>query len=147
MTDPNTRHVVCPECHTHQLMMPDGRVSGHTKDGEPCPGSEDWPNRATDAAGQRSATNSFASCPAATGEAHPGCTHFPDGAHRCGLARDHYQTDRRPADERTHGCTCGAEWTSLMGSVGKLFSTILAPSAALTARLIREYTDEPKQAS
>jgi hypothetical protein len=29
MTQSNTRHAVCPECHTHQLTLPDGRLVEH----------------------------------------------------------------------------------------------------------------------
>lgn len=86
--------------------------------------------------------SNFESCPAATGPSQ--CTHFPDGSHRCGEARDHYTTDTRPSDERTHRCTCEAEWTALMGSIGKLFKTVLDPPARLTAKLVNEYVDRTK---
>lgn len=147
---------VCPECHTHQATLPDGRLVEHKVGckyaqthgqgplakcpdcarSERCPGSEDWPNRALGNS-RYDVTSNFASCPASTGESQ--CTDFPDRAHRCGEARDHYQTDTRSGDKRTHKCTCGEQWTALMGSVGQLFETVLKPSETLTTQLIMEY--------
>jgi hypothetical protein len=62
-------------------------------------------------------TSNFASCPAATGEP-------------------------RPTSERTHRCTCGVEWTSLVGSVGTLLETVMKPAESLLVKLISEYVDE-----
>lgn len=48
----------------------------------------------------------FQSCPAATGQLDldiERCTQFPDGAHRCGEAREHASH---------HRCTCGRSWAS-----------------------------------
>jgi hypothetical protein len=141
MSNPTTDpHAVCPECHTHQPVDPDGRLKAHMVDyTDPRPGSGDYPNRALGQS-RYDVTSQHASCPAATGQSQ--CTHFPDGAHRCGQPRDHFQTDARTAAERTHRCTCGSEWSSLTGSVGKLFTTVLKPSETLTARLITEYVDD-----
>jgi hypothetical protein len=127
MTDPDVRHVVCPECHTHQVALADGRLADHeqkvgtTPLGDlvhRCPGSGDWPNRARKQAGLRDATNMFASCPAATGEAR--CTGFPDGAHRCSLERGH------PTPQRVeHVCTCGTMWFSQTGTVDQLVELLM----------------------
>lgn len=144
MTDPAARHAVCPECHTHQATLPDGRLAEHPldKDGAiRCPGSEDWPNRAAGRTGY-DVTSAFASCPACTGPSR--CAHFPDGSHRCQHARDHYDTDPLPADRRTHLCTCGAQWTSLMGSLGQLFETVLKPSETLTTKLLTEHAGDDR---
>lgn len=68
------------------------------------------------------ARSAFASCPAATGEADPPCTHFPDGAHRCTRPRDHVRNESEPVDRRImHTCTCGAGWCSLLGGLDDLF--------------------------
>jgi hypothetical protein len=146
---PTGEHAVCPECHTHQQTLPDGRIAEHfavndVEAGRRCPGSEDWPNRAAGTS-RYDITSQFASCPAATGPSQ--CTHFPDGAHRCEGARDHYTTDIRRADERTHRCTCGEEWTALMGSIGSLFKTVLKPSEQITAKLISEYVEGAEHGS
>lgn len=85
-------------------------------------------------------TSNFASCPAATGESR--CTHFPDGAHRCSGDRTHMQADTRPTSERTHRCTCGVEWTSLVGTVGTLFERVIKPTDSLLIKLISEYAGE-----
>jgi hypothetical protein len=122
MTNPNVRHAVCPECHTHQPTLPDGRLTEHQskpqagEEAGRCPGSEDWPNRAADTDTAYSTTSQFASCPAATGEARPQCPDFPDGAHRCSLSRDH----ARASNHLEHSCTCGAVWFSHMGTVNDL---------------------------
>ena len=66
----------------------------------------------------RDRTNAFASCPAATGEAE--CPHFPDGAHRCSLDRDHPTAPSlgTPTTERiAHHCTCRYIWTCLTGTL------------------------------
>jgi hypothetical protein len=57
----------------------------------------------------RDPTNTFASCPAATGEAE--CPDFPDGAHRCGKPRSHVRGD---GGSIVHGCTCGTLWISAL---------------------------------
>lgn len=77
----------------------------------------------------RSRENAFASCPAATGEpagTGAGCPQFPDGAHRCGLDRDHTgDMDVQPVTDRiVHHCTCGYGWTCLTGSLTNQIVTL-----------------------
>lgn len=65
--------------------------------------------------------SAFASCPAATGESllSP-CPGFPDGAHRCALARDHPRdmaAEPDTAGRLMHRCGCGYDWTCLPGSI------------------------------
>ena len=58
--------------------------------------------------------SAFASCPAATGEGRPRCSHFPDGAHRCGKERRH------TVDKVGHLCTCGYGWISATINDGRI---------------------------
>lgn len=55
---------------------------------------------------ERSRTNAYASCPAATGETVPSkaCLPYPDTAHRCG--------QRRQPVHMIHSCVCGYRWIS-----------------------------------
>lgn len=116
---------VCPECHTHQATLPDGRLvmhyaGEHEAVAAQCPGSEDWPNRALGDS-RYDVTSNFASCPAATGEARPPCSDFPDGSHRCGEVRGHVSPN---VADHAHACTCGHRWTSLDGSMADLYALI-----------------------
>jgi hypothetical protein len=115
MNHPNVRHLVCPTCDT-RAPTADGRFLAHpTSDGSGsnCPNTGRYVN--PDTRGNRSPGSAFESCPAATGEANPPCTHFPDGAHRCQHPRKHGIPS---APE--HSCTCGKVWISLSGTMADL---------------------------
>lgn len=88
----------------------------------------------------RSPTNAFASCPAATGEVRgeKRCPTYPDGAHRCGRPREHMH-DEPPAGlyREDHGCTCGYLWT-LGPSVAQQIQNLERLDSAR-----REYAEHP----
>jgi hypothetical protein len=122
MTDPSTRHGVCPECHTHQPLDADGRIPQHLvgpdTETRSCPGGGEYPNRVK--SGRYSEGSHFESCPAATGErltADVGCTQFPDGAHRCAKQRRHMSEsfEALDLDAATPRCTCQFQWSCIPG--------------------------------
>lgn len=97
----------------------------------------------------RARENAFASCPAATGEM--GCTSFPDGAHRCSMARAHVRKMDRAHVRKDiapdHQCACSAVWSCTMSpspSNGAVPTIVLSdpPDSAAFARGVKTALEE-----